>query len=73
MHAQDGFVVRVRRHARRIISGRVAIRFGGPQPANHIAAIIVGAPSLKGKRPCTRKMASLCACVGTRGGSSAVA
>jgi gamma-glutamyltranspeptidase/glutathione hydrolase len=24
-------------------------KFGGPQPANHIAAIIVGAPSLKGK------------------------
>ena len=24
-------------------------KFGNPQPANHIAAILVGAPSLKGK------------------------
>ena len=24
-------------------------KFGAPQPANHVAAILVGAPSLRGK------------------------
>jgi gamma-glutamyltranspeptidase / glutathione hydrolase len=33
---------------RRILEG-MGHKFGGPQPANHLAAILVGAPSLKGK------------------------